>query len=256
MGTAALAAVGAAMALGGGKMFSPGPLNASRRASHPLGGVASHAELETNCSACHAPLFSTQSQSERCMDCHRNVKQQQEELSPLHGMISNALECRTCHLEHRGVQAPPTSFELFDHDWTAFPLTGRHRGLECSTCHTTGSYRGTPSACVACHAEPKVHQGRFGVDCAACHSTATWDGATFDHKFPLNHGGGPKHRPKACSLCHTADDGYKTYTCYECHRHDPRKTQEKHLKRAISKIDDCATCHPTGRKRPSQPPRL
>jgi hypothetical protein len=81
-----------------------------------------------------------------------------------------------------------------------------------------------------------------------CHTTNTSVWATFDHKFPLNHGGGPKHKPKACSVCHQSSDDYGTYTCYGCHRHDPEKTRQKHLKKEIVEIDACARCHPAGRK--------
>jgi hypothetical protein len=109
-------------------------------------------------------------------------------------------------------------------------------------------YKGTSQACVSCHAEPQSHKNRFGTNCAQCHSTNTWVGATFDHKFPLNHGGGPKHKPKACSVCHQSSDDYGTYTCYGCHRHDPEKTRQKHLKKEIVEIDACARCHPAGRK--------
>ena len=51
-----LTAVTALFFAGGGEMFSPGPLNATSRAGVELGGVASHAQLATHCSACHAAL--------------------------------------------------------------------------------------------------------------------------------------------------------------------------------------------------------
>ena len=38
----------------------------------------------------------------------------------------------------------------FNHDATAFPLTGRPPHVDCLACHATG-YTGTPTDCVACH---------------------------------------------------------------------------------------------------------
>src|SRR6516165_1150412 len=99
------------------------------------------------------------------------------------------MECRACHTEHQGKTAALTSFAHFNHDYTAFKLTGAHRAVECQSCHEGNLYKGTQQACIACHAEPQVHLGKFGSDCASCHSTTTWAGVTlasaslssFDH---------------------------------------------------------------------------
>jgi hypothetical protein len=162
-------------------------------------------------------------------------------------MFSNGTECRNCHTEHRGAHGALTNLASFDHDCAAFKLTGKHTTVSCASCHVNDVYKGTPHDCAACHAEPKVHLGRFGTGCARCHSTSTWEGATFEHSFPLTHGGGGKKR-KACAVCHTEANSYQTYTCYGCHRHDPGKTAQKHLRRGVVDIDNCVACHPTGRK--------
>lgn len=38
----------------------------------------------------------------------------------------------------------------FDHNLTAFPLTGAHRFTDCVSCHANG-YKGTSTVCVDCH---------------------------------------------------------------------------------------------------------
>jgi len=242
-----VAMVAAVLFTSGGTMFSPGPLNAESRLDVKRGGVSSHAELGGNCSACHASPWSGQTMASLCLDCHTDVRSQILNRQPLHGRLPEGTQCRDCHVEHSGPHGALTDLARFDHDCAAFKLTGAHRAVDCRSCHVNQTYRGTPQTCVACHAEPKVHLGRFGTDCQACHSTSTWRGAVFQHKFPLNHGGG-KHTTRACATCHTAQDDFRSYTCYGCHRHDPEKTEEKHWKKGIVEIQNCAGCHPTGRK--------
>lgn len=255
-----LAGLGLAFAQRGQALFSPGKLNALAYSSAPRGGVHSHAELRNNCTACHAPPWSSKSLASRCFTCHTETAREVSARLPIHGTMPGGQDCLACHHEHHGASGPLTDFAKFDHAFAAFQLTGQHRTTACSKCHQAGTpdvalrFKGTPQTCVACHADPPVHRGRFGTDCAACHSTEMWKGAVFAHKFPMNHGGGGK-KNKECSVCHTEPDGYRTYTCYGCHKHDPVKTAEKHRKWNISDLATCSKCHPTGRKRPDQPPK-
>jgi hypothetical protein len=249
-----LGLIGFAYLLFGTEIYSPGGLNAEARPAIVRNGVRSHAETAGNCSACHAPPFSQESMADRCLNCHVEVRDELADHRPLHGTLGDAQECRTCHSEHHGPTGELTSFEYFDHALTAFPLTGSHRTTACAACHQDRVYKGTPQSCVGCHADPPIHRGRFGLNCAGCHSTTTWRGATFAHSFPLNHGGGG-NKGKDCAVCHQQADQYRTYTCYGCHRHDPVKTAEKHLKWNLIEIAACAKCHPTGRKRPDLPPK-
>ncbi|MFN4258824.1 MAG: hypothetical protein ACK4RK_05970 [Gemmataceae bacterium] len=242
-----LGAVALILAVSGQQMFSPGPLNAQSRRNVALGGVMSHAALSGNCAACHVPPWSRETMASRCLNCHVNVREQIEGGLPLHGQLAEAMQCRHCHTEHQGARGVLTDMTKFDHACTRFPLTGQHQTVACAACHVNHVFQGTPRDCATCHAEPRVHRGRFGTRCDQCHTTDTWTGAVFAHSFPLNHGGG-KNKQRACATCHTNADDYQTYTCYGCHRHDPGKTLEKHLKRGIGEIDDCAGCHPNGRK--------
>jgi hypothetical protein len=186
----------------------------------------------------------------RCLDCHTDVRDQLDAQRPLHGLLSDGMQCRRCHTEHKGAHGVLTNLAHFDHDCAAFKLTGKHKTVACASCHVNHVYKGTAHQCASCHAEPQVHRGRFGTDCAQCHTTSTWEDATFTHSFPLNHGRG-KRGASACFTCHTTPNDYQTYTCYGCHRHDPVKTEEKHLKKGLANaanVRNCAECHPTGRK--------
>jgi hypothetical protein len=165
---------------------------------------------------------------DRCVDCHRD--------DDVHAGRYGA-DCGRCH--DAGGWTPAT----FDHSTTSFPLTGAHVRVACSGCHEGGRYQGTSTTCVACHPMPADHRGTFGEDCAACHDTTTWEGARFDHRFPLDHGAS---RPVACKTCHP--DGYRAYTCYGCHEHTPARIAGEHREEGISDFRDCVRCHPTGRE--------
>jgi hypothetical protein len=226
-------------------MFSPGALNAQSRGSNPLGGVTSHAEIGTNCAACHPSPLSKETMAQRCLACHDEVKKQFDTQGPLHGNLKAGTECRLCHSEHRGTHAPLTSFARFDHDCAAFKLTGKHVGLDCKSCHKEISYKAAPVSCVGCHAEPDVHRGRFGTECASCHDTLGWKVApqalsAFDHDrtaFPLT----GSHRKVECASCHLGNLYKATpHACASCHEDPP--VPKIHSARYGS---DCTKCHTT-----------
>ncbi len=242
-----LGAVAGLLAIRGGTMFSPGPLSARDRPNVSLGGVRSHAEIAGNCAACHVPPWGRETMATRCLNCHTAIGEQLAAGRGLHGKLSAGRRCRDCHSEHKGAHADLTSLAHFDHDRTEFPLTGKHRSVDCQACHAGNVFRGTPRTCVSCHAEPTVHRGRFGTACADCHSTTTWQGATFRHTFPLQHGS-RRGRKNTCATCHTKEGDYRSYTCYNCHAHQPEKTERKHVRKGISDFQSCVRCHADGRK--------
>lgn len=396
-GAIAIVAVGVAFLLGGGQMFSPGPLSAQARAGVTLGGVASHAALAGNCAACHTSPLDARGMAGACLDCHTDIQAELASPGTLHGALSDGGACLGCHTEHKGADAELTQADLgdfphaqlgfalaahqrtadgapfdcvdchtalgerprpanayafaqatcaschadyqaafmaqhradfgdtclachdgvdrysgfdhaalsfplegrhadvscqlchsgaqapadftataatcvachqdrdihqgaygtdcaachspvgweqvtFDHNRTAFPLTGAHTQAACASCHTAHVYKGTPTTCVSCHAEPQVHLGQFGTDCAACHVTSAWENVIFTHTFPLNHGG---RGQIACATCHTSPppQQYSTYTCYGCH--SQASVASEH--RRIADYSDCMRCHADGR---------
>lgn len=151
----------------------------------------------------------------------------------------------------------------FDHDRTAFPLTGKHGSVACNRCHAVeedpepwdrdnvfARYR--PVAhdnCTACHRD--VHAGRLGADCVSCHATTDWheiNGKRFDHgltRYPLE----GMHARVSCEKCHT--DGLNKPVafaqCTDCHR-------DRHDGQFAYRPDGgrCESCHDVGGFRPAQ----
>jgi hypothetical protein len=184
------------------------------------------------CRACHlGDNYSVAEQT--CTDCHRNAYPTfMDEHVQTFG--SNCLGC------HDGTG----SLANFDHR-QFFPLEGAHAAVECTACHVNRQFKGTPTECAACHAEPEVHAGLLGTDCAACHRPTAWKPAALaNHTFPLDHG---EQGLLACSTCHPA--AFREYTCFVCHEHDPTEIASNHAEKGItgSRLLECAVCHPTGR---------
>ncbi len=184
---------------------------------------------KTVCTNCHANNIYKGTPT-ACVACHQKDDKHQ-------GAFGT--DCASCHTPSGWGQV--TSF---DHSKTAFPLTGAHTKTVCSKCHANNVYKGTPTACVACHAEPQEHLGQFGTACASCHTTSSWKGATFKHTFPLNHGGKGQI---PCATCHTnpPPQQYQTYTCYGCHAE--ARMISKHREEGIGDISNCVRCHSGGR---------
>jgi hypothetical protein len=188
------------------------------------------------CESCHKnQVF--QEMAHSCVDCHHE---------PASHRGKFGVACATCHST---VAWTGATFNLasFDHRLTGFPLTGRHQSLACASCHKNQVFQAMAHACVDCHQEPAKHSGRFGVNCASCHSTTAWSGATFAHKFPLNHGGAMRKTETGCATCHQQTDDPKAYTCYGCHEHEPTRIARKHRRLDAVKLARCADCHFTGR---------
>lgn len=147
-------------------------------------------------------------------------------------------DCLTCH---DGLDR----MHNFDHA-RFFVLDGAHTGVDCNTCHMDQVFNGTPSECAACHSEPEIHAGVFGLKCESCHSSAAWTPAQMvEHTFPLDHG---EQGQVACETCH--EERYTGYTCYGCHEHQPGEILSEHLDEGISQAElaDCMACHPDGQE--------
>lgn len=169
---------------------------------------------------------------EACLNCHTGG---QADFTAPHVQLYGA-NCVSCH-DGAG------NMTGFDHS-QVFALAGAHAPLACAACHVAETFRGTPDHCSACHQEPPIHAGIFGLECAACHTTTAWAPAQLtQHTFPLDHG---EEGEIACATCHV--ESYTTYTCYGCHAHDPQATRSKHAEEGLTgdRLLDCAECHATG----------
>ena len=201
--------------------------------------IAGHAEIEAECSSCHA-MFNKSAQRGLCLDCHEDVSADVGASVGYHGLHPQARkeQCASCHTDHEGRDADIVllSENDFDHSLTDFELLGAHLENDCGDCHAVGQkHREAPSDCVSCHRDDNPHEDTMGDDCASCHQSTEWADTKFDHNttgFPLV----GKHRESACLDCHEDRSFLNApFTCYGCHAsddaHDGRSGQ------------DCGSCH-------------
>jgi hypothetical protein len=206
------------------------------------------AHISVDCSSCHTDGFTGTPTD--CNSCHQ--QDYESVMDPNHVTNSYALDCTQCH------NTASWSTTNFDHNLTAFELTGAHLSTDCSACHQTG-YEGTPADCFSCHdgdynnsVNPNHQAAGFPTTCEDCHSTSVWTPANFDHDgqyFPILTG---KHAGKwdLCIDCHSVPSDYSVFSCITCHEHRQSEMDPKH-----SGIDGysyessaCFSCHPTGDK--------
>lgn len=199
-----------------------------------------------NCKDCHGlPLNAMKTQT--CIDCHTGhpAKQATAEkvTNPADFMSAHSaaygLDCLKCH-------DGADRMSGFKHE-TVFVLDGKHAGLACEKCHADRAFQSEARACSACHAEPKIHAGFFGLKCQLCHTTAAWRPAMLtNHNFPLDHGNTGEVE---CKVCHTG--AYNQYTCYGCHDHQVDQTRAQHnevkMPAGVS-LEQCTACHINGKK--------
>ena len=180
--------------------------------------------------------------SPSCVSCHPDIHR---------GQFTNP--CSSCH-DTKGWKPAP----VFSHDHSRYPLTGKHKLVECKECHNATVdhsrgvlYRGVEfSTCESCHRDP--HLKKFTRRCDECHSTGDWKtmkGETFDHQrteFPL-HG---KHADVKCLACHASapratnasgEPGFhisKFRLCADCHK-------DAHGGQFAARADGgkCEACH-------------
>jgi hypothetical protein len=153
------------------------------------------------------------------------------------------LSCDLCH--NSNSWKLDKSIYAFNHDKTAFPLTGQHSTLDCRVCHTSLVFSEAKTSCVDCHTD--MHYQTVGPDCARCHSTKSWivENVTDMHqrsRFPLL----GAHRTADCSVCHKSASLLRFeplgIQCYDCHQADYQAaTAPNHVQGNFSK--DCIKCH-------------
>lgn len=192
------------------------PGGAMEKLDHALTGYTlegKHAPV--TCAKCHTKR-SPQGRSvflgtpTACAACHKD---------PHAGKLGTS--CQGCHATKRDWQ--DFDRKAFDHERAKFPLTGKHRQVECERCHTGAPPKWKPLAsatCDACHRDP--HAGQFKPQaCTACHDTDGWQGAV--SKMRGNHPGlslAAGHSRVACKACHDRGDSKppsRGRACVSCH---------------------------------------
>lgn len=219
--------------------------------SFPLTG----AHTTVLCSSCHTDNYAGTLPT-ACYGCHAQDYNSTATLGggvPNHVAANFPQNCTTCHSIVSWLAG------AFDHNTTAFPLTGAHTTVACTTCHTD-NYAGTlPTACYGCHTQdftgtasmagvPNHVNAGFSQVCTQCHTTTTWLNATFNHNatvFPLS----GAHTTVACATCHTDNyAGTLPTACYGCHTADYTGTANiqgvpNHV--TANFPQDCTLCHTT-----------
>ncbi len=221
------------------------------------------AHAETECRDCHnaesipdkGPLIKAGKDlnrtflglSQECNSCHADEHR---------GQLSQ--KCQTCH--SMDIWKPVRGF---DHQVTRFPLTGRHKTVQCQECHKTITDNRAPddptylkmnriafSQCSDCHTDP--HQGRFEQTCASCHNTSGWNSvaiADFDHdktRYPLR----GKHVKVQCESCHKPGKPYRGLAfrrCMDCHSDFHQRQFARRPSRGA-----CEECHTVDGYSPSK----
>ncbi|MFM8321461.1 MAG: cytochrome c3 family protein [Chloroflexota bacterium] len=270
----------------GGRMFSPGGLNAEARGA-VLGGVASHAELSGRCAACHTAPWDPRGMSELCLDCHTDLTGDPTNFHRVMLAQSRQSRCSDCHTDHHGGSAALTLLDLeqFPHLAVGYSLqahryTSQGAYFTCADCHTAGLAVFDVQVCSDCHAPLQAgflpaHIDAFGGGCLACHDGVDRYGAAFDHNrlaFQLlgRHAGmscvgchagarSPaelQDAPAACAACHLDDDAHQGQFGRDCAGcHTPESWQQADFDHSLTafKLDGaharvaCEACHANGR---------
>ena len=206
---------------------------------YPLNGA--HAAIANDCAACHNGDYTNTPTT--CFGCHATDFNQTTD--PDHKVSGFSTECQSCHSETSWLPA------TFDHDLTAFPLTGAHIDVDCIACHEKG-YTDTPTDCAACHQldfdqtiNPNHKTLNLSTDCISCHlSDATsWLPATFDiHDEFYELKGAHAAIANGCVDCHNGDFNNTPNTCAGCHTDDFNQTTEPDHQAAQFPLA-CESCH-------------
>jgi hypothetical protein len=201
----------------------------------------------TECQACHVQYTSQvyMGTPTTCTGCH--ILDFQNAQNPNHLAAGFSTDCAQCH------QINALSWNFiggnFNHQATAFPLTGAHRAVPCSQCHSNNNFKSTPQDCYSCHAaiylsvqSPNHAAGGFSHLCVTCHTTNTWNPSTFSHDntaFPLV----GAHRAILCEQCHINNQYAGLHTnCIDCHQTNfNTATNPNHVAGAFS--TNCVLCH-------------
>jgi len=153
------------------------------------------------------------------------------------------ISCSECH-SSQGWKLDKTIYS-FNHNATAFPLSGQHESTNCRLCHSTLVFKEAKTACVDCHTD--LHAQTVGPDCGRCHTPKSWivENITDMHqrsRFPLL---GP-HYMADCFACHPSASLLRFdpqgIECYDCHFTDYNATTKpSHVQSGYSK--NCTDCH-------------
>ncbi|MGE0020631.1 MAG: hypothetical protein AB7S72_13250 [Draconibacterium sp.] len=190
------------------------------------------------CAECHTG--NTTSASSECISCHQANYNE----APNHVSQKFPTNCLQCHNTNNWEE------NTFNHNNTAFPLTGAHIATECAACHTSG-YAGTPTLCSSCHqtafnntTNPNHSSLGLSTNCNDCHTTNQgWEPALFpNHQDYYALQGAHSAISTNCTLCHAGNYTSTPNTCFGCHAADYNATTDPAHSTAQFPTD-CQSCH-------------
>lgn len=184
----------------------------------PMNGA--HGTL--SCAGCHGLGANLRLEQAECSDCHAQA----------HGGSEAA--CQECH----GTTAWKPA--LFDHDKCPCAFPGKHKTVECVSCHAEMNFTATPTVCSECHAKDRPHQP-LG-ECSTCHSALSWQQGRFDHNRQTGFRLDGKHLAVSCNSCHGDSGNFRDAPadCAGCHG-DAGTTAHG----TSPEFRDCTACHST-----------
>lgn len=194
-----------------------------------------------DCAECH-PGGVFIGTPDQCVDCH--LDDYDNTSDPDHMAAGFPTSCEQCHT--------PRGWGSGDFNHSFYPLTGRHARVDCAECHPGGLFIGTPDQCVDCHLDdynntddPDHMAAGFPTSCDSCHTTNGWDGADFNHSFPIENG---HHSRFDCSECHPSPRNFALFSCIDCHEHNQSDTDDDHDRVNGYRYNSaaCYACHPNG----------
>jgi hypothetical protein len=207
----------------------------------------SHTVPPRICADCHINNnYNLTSANTTCVSCHLNAYN--TATTPInHIQVGFPTTCQLCH------DTTLWTNGKFDHNTTAFPLTGFHTKVACASCHVNNNYTTLPTTCYGCHATDynntsnPIHKAAptiFTTTCATCHNTTAWTGATFNHSWwNVNHG----NANGVCATCHTNPNDYTVFQCTGCHGGgNPNNFHHPNVGGYVYNSVNCYQCHKNG----------
>lgn len=197
--------------------------------------VGSHQPIQ--CSSCHVGTVT--GLNNQCISCH----QDQYNSAPNHTSQSFPTNCEMCH------NSVAWNEVTFDHQNTAFPLTGAHTNTDCQQCHSAG-YSGTSTLCYSCHqndyqqsANPNHAALSLATTCETCHTTNPgWAPATFAIHNNFYQLLGAHLQVNNCNDCHQGNYNSTPNTCMGCHSANFNGTLDPPHQQ-LNFSEDCLSCH-------------
>ena len=182
----------------------------------------------------------TNLQFKTCTPCHKDVHESKF-----------GSDCQQCHSEESFHNVKNLS--LFNHNLTNFALLGKHKNVNCNSCHKT-EHKTDPikhDKCSNCHKD--YHKGDFAKkglpspDCKECHTNDGFKLTTFTIKrhsmttFPLE----GAHFATSCNVCHKKQTDWSFSKmgskCVDCHT----SLHKGIMSEKFLENDNCTKCHNT-----------